>query len=87
VFLLTGTGAKNITDIVTLPAFKNRFIANSSVVFTFTTTGRATVAANKIAGSAASFALTMTGATGASDQVVIQIVNYLNTITSSNILV
>lgn len=87
VFLLTGTGAKNITDIVTLPAFKNRFIANSSVVFTFTTTGRATVAANKIAGSAASFALTMTGATGASDQVVIEIVNYLNTITSSNILV
>jgi hypothetical protein len=87
IFKLTGTGAKNITDLVAPPTFKNVFIADSSQVFTFTTTGRATVAGTKIAGSAASFALTKTAATGAADQVTIQAINSLNTITSSNILV
>lgn len=87
IFKLTGTGAKGITDLVAPPSFKNVFIADSSVVFTFTTTGRATVAGTKIAGSAASFALTKTGATGAADQVVIQAINSVNTIISSNILV
>ncbi len=86
-FKLTGTGAKNITDLVAPPVFKNVFIADSAQVFTFTTTGRATVAGTKIAGSAASFALTKTGATNAADQVVIEKINSVNTITSSNILV
>ena len=86
-FKLTGTGAKGITDLVAPPLFKNVFIADSAQVFTFTTTGRATVAGTKIAGSAASFALTKTGATNAADQVVIEKINSVNTITSSNILV
>jgi hypothetical protein len=87
IFKLTGTGAKNITDLVAPPTFKNVFIADSAQVFTFTTTARATVAGSKIAGSAASFALTKTAATGAADQVVIQAINSVNTIISSNILI
>lgn len=69
-FLLTASANKNTTEIANLPAdYEVLFIPTTSNTYTFTTTGRATVAGNQIAGAAASYALTVTGATSAYDQI------------------
>jgi len=87
VFELQTTANRNITSIVDLPAFAEvRFysVATGNTI-TFTTTGKATVAGNQIAGSAASYALA-SNATGSADQIWIG-KPFVNTVTRASILI
>ena len=69
VFQLTSTANRNTTQVVNVPAdWEVLFIPIDPFNFTFTTTARATVAGNQIAGASASYVLTVTGATSAYDQ-------------------
>lgn len=86
-FGFSTTANRNITSIVGLPSFNEvRFysLATGNTI-TFTTTGKATVAGNQIAGSAASYVLA-SNATGALDQLWMNKL-IINTITRASILI
>jgi len=87
VFELQTTANRNITSIVDLPSFAEvRFysVATGNTI-TFTTTGKATVTGNQVAGSAASYVLA-SNVSGTVDQIWIS-KPFVNTITRASILI
>lgn len=85
IFTMIG-GPVTIDEIVNPSTAPKMFRPNDVAVYTFDATGKATVAGNQIAGNAAAYAIAAV-ATGATDQIIIEKINDINTVTSANILV